>query len=52
MNLEDQSRDGFVPSAKSLGEENLDRLEQGLQQIARAHGRMQDLLDAVLLISR
>ncbi|GGR66785.1 PP2C family protein-serine/threonine phosphatase [Streptomyces roseolus] len=52
MNLEDKGPDGFAPSAKSLGEENLDRLEQGLQQIARAHGRMRDLLDAVLLISR
>ncbi|WP_331734922.1 SpoIIE family protein phosphatase (plasmid) [Streptomyces althioticus] len=52
MSLEDKSHEGLASSAKGLGEENLDRLQQGLQQIARAHGRMQDLLDAVLLISR
>ncbi|WP_418961221.1 PP2C family protein-serine/threonine phosphatase [Streptomyces tritici] len=42
----------FGIPAKSLGTQNLDRLGQGLRQIARTHGRMQDLLDAVLIISR
>ncbi|MDI3405270.1 PP2C family protein-serine/threonine phosphatase [Streptomyces cavernicola] len=52
MSQDSRSRGEPVPSAKSPGQENLDQLEEGLQQIAREHGRMKDLLDAVLLISR
>ncbi|WP_282693812.1 SpoIIE family protein phosphatase [Streptomyces sp. CC208A] len=52
MSQEDKGPGRSASPAKSLGEENLDRLEQGLRQLARAHGRMQDLLDSVLAISR
>ncbi|MFF1519882.1 PP2C family protein-serine/threonine phosphatase [Streptomyces sp. NPDC058305] len=52
MSMENKSKGIFASSAQSVGEENLDQLEQGIRQIARTHGRMQDLLEAVLLVSR
>ncbi|MEU0119802.1 GAF domain-containing SpoIIE family protein phosphatase [Streptomyces bobili] len=40
---------GYV--APGLGADDLDRIQAGLRQVAQAHGRMRQLLDAVLAIS-
>ncbi|MGV9810683.1 PP2C family protein-serine/threonine phosphatase [Streptomyces cellulosae] len=52
MSPQDKSHDDFVPPTNGLNEKNLDQLAQDLQQVPQAHGRVQDLLNAVLLISR
>lgn len=51
MSPQDKSHDDFVPPTNGLNEKNMDQLAQDLQQVTQAHGRVQDLLNAVLLIS-
>lgn len=52
MDRHSDGRAGHGPDLPPIaGTEELDRLRQSLQHIARAHGRMRALLDAVLTIS-
>ncbi|GAA4838123.1 GAF domain-containing SpoIIE family protein phosphatase [Kitasatospora terrestris] len=48
----EQRTDVARVSMPGLGEDDLDRIQAGLRQIARTHGRMQELLAAVLAVSR